>query len=135
MTFLVAVAALVAIAYFGREGILERLPQAAGLYDLVGLGPAPIGDHFELQVTHRRRMEAGQRKLVIEGTIANLSVDEQPVPALRARLIDSDGTVITQWDFEAEAKSLRSGSTVLFRTSTQDPTREVVVEVLLIQRR
>ncbi len=111
------------------------MPQAAGLYGLVGLAPAPIGDHFDLQVTHRRRLDAGQRRLVIEGTIANLSVEAQPVPTLRARLIEADGTVITQWDFEAEVKSLPSGSTALFRTSTTDPVREVVVEVLLIPGR
>jgi hypothetical protein len=135
VTLLVAVAALAAIAYFGREGILQRVPQAAGLYGLVGLAPAPIGDHFDLQVTHRRRLDAGQRILVIEGTIANLSVEAQPVPTLRARLTGADGTVITQWDFEAEAKFLPSGSTALFRTSTTDPVREVVVEVLLIPGR
>jgi hypothetical protein len=134
VTFFLAVAALAAIAYFGREGILQRVPQAAGLYALVGLGPAPIGDHFELQVTHKRRLDAGQRELVIEGTIANLSVEAQPLPTLRARLSDPDGTVITQWDFEAEAQSLPSGGTALFRTSTRDPTREVVIEVLLIPR-
>jgi hypothetical protein len=131
----VAVAALALIAYFGREGILQRVPQAAGLYALVGLGPEPIGDFFDLQVTHKRRLEAGQRKLVIEGTIANLSVEAQPLPTLRARLTGADGTVITQWDFEAEARSLPSGAMALFRTSTRDPAREVVVEVLLIPRR
>jgi hypothetical protein len=134
VTFFVAVAALGLIAFFGREGIVQRVPQAAGLYGLVGLGPAPVGDHFDLQVTHKRRLVAGRRELVIEGTIANLSVERQPVPVLRARLTGADGTVITQWDFEAEAQSLPSGSTALFRTSTLDPTREVVVEVLLIPR-
>ena len=134
-TFVVVVAALAAIAYFGRERIIEQAPRTAGLYALVGLGPAPIADVFDLKVKHKRRMEGGQTELIIEGTIANLSMAEQTIPTLRARLTESDGTVIFEQDFEAEAKTLAPGGSVSFRTSMKDPARAVVVEVLLIQER
>ena len=95
--------------YFGRDVILEKLPQAASLYEPLGLMPPLLGHGLRIQIKPQRRLVDGERKLVIEGIIANVSSETLPVPRLRARLTDASGQAIDQWDFSVEAEPLPPG--------------------------
>jgi len=124
--FLAVVAALAGGFYFGQQQIVARVPAMARLYDLVGLGAAASADlGLELrEVTSAPRLVDGTRVVVIEGLIANVADGDRDVPALRARLLGSDGKSLDQWTFEAEIKRLPPGGTTRFATTAQNPPRD-----------
>ena len=115
--------------YFGRDVILEKLPQAASLYEPLGLMPPLLGHGLRIQIKPQRRLVDGERKLVIEGIIANVSSETLPVPRLRARLTDASGQAIDQWDFSVEAEPLPPGGTAGFETMTDVPAGQATIEV------
>jgi predicted Zn finger-like uncharacterized protein len=124
--FLAVVAALAGGFYFGQQQIVARVPAMARLYDLVGLGAEASADlGLELrEVTSAPRLVDGTRVVVIEGLIANVADGDRDVPALRARLLGSDGKSLDQWTFEAEIKRLPPGGTTRFATTAQNPPRD-----------
>jgi predicted Zn finger-like uncharacterized protein len=126
MLFLVVVIALGAAAYFGRERIVAAVPAAGELYRMAGLDtkPAP-GAGLELrEVKSVRRMIDGDRVVVIEGVVANLTDQSRSVPELRASLTDSSGKRVDEWKFSAKQASLPPGGVTTFETSTKKAPRE-----------
>lgn len=126
MVFLVVVIALGAAAYFGRERIVAAVPAAAEIYRMAGLDTKPIpGAGLELrEVKSVRRMIDGERVVVIEGVVANLTDQPRSVPELRASLTDSSGTRVGEWTFSAKQASLPPGGVTTFETSTKKAPRE-----------
>ena len=131
-SLLILIAVLGIGGYFGRDAIVERIPQAARLYELVGLAPTAPGEGLTLEFSLRRQEVEGQQRLIIEGVIANVSERPRPVPSLRASLIDSQGQEIMHWDFSAPTDALSPGDTTTFETSTPAPGDKVVVNVCCI---
>ncbi len=128
----ILIAVLGIAGYFGRDAIVERVPQTARLYELVGLAPSAPGEGLTLEFSLRRQEVEGEQMLIIEGVIANVSERPRPVPPLRASLIDSQGQEITHWDFTVPTDALPPGDTTTFETSTPAPGDKVVVNVCCI---
>jgi hypothetical protein len=122
---LVVVAGLAAGFVFGREQIVARVPAAAKLYELAGLSGDVAGVGLELrEVTSVRRLVDGERLVVIEGLVANVSERTRPIPLLSASLTDSKGEELKRWTFAASDSALPPGGTASFQTSTKNPPRE-----------
>jgi len=128
---------LAAGAWFERERIMVLVPETTRLYALVGLAsapPPPVGEGLELRdVTSVRRLVDGQRTLLIEGSVVNVTDTPQTVPTLRAVLTDPQGQEITHWTFTAEGGDLPPGGVTTFQTSTQDPPREGNLSLIFVE--
>ncbi len=124
LLLLVVVAGLAGGFYFGRKYIVAAVPGAQRLYDLVGVSVKTLGEGLELrEVKSVRRLVDGERLVVIEGLVANMSDRAQEVPLLRASLIDADGVELEQWTFSATQQILPPGGITEFETSTRNPPR------------
>ncbi len=121
----------------GREQITAWLPQTTKLYAALGLirpEQPKVGEGLELRdVTSVRRLVDGQRTLLIEGSVVNVSNEPQPVPPLRAILTDSGGAEITQWTFVTDGADLPPGGITGFQTSTQDPPSEGNLSLVFVE--
>lgn len=128
---------LVAGAWFERERIMVLVPETTRLYALVGLaGPPPpaVGEGLELRdVTSVRRLVDGQRTLLIEGSVVNVTDQPLGVPTMRAVLTDPQGQEITHWTFTAEGSDLPPGGITTFQTSTEDPPREGNLSLIFVE--
>ena len=72
-------------------------------------------------MTSVRRTFDGQRRLIIEGVVANVSESARPVPALRASLHDASGQELAAWYFSTDVKNLSPGERTTFSTLAQSP--------------
>jgi hypothetical protein len=117
--------------YYGRAPLVAVVPEMTRLYDLVGLkdGVLEKGEAFEFGLDLRdlktvRRQINGERVVVIEGLVVNLSNQDRQVPPLRLSVIDADGVVLDHWIFQAESGALAPGATTRFETVAKNPPRE-----------
>ena len=123
--FLVVVTGLAAGFYFGRAQLVAMVPQMTRLYDLVGLSAESAELGLELRdVKSVRRLVDGDRVVVIEGLVVNVSGQTRRVPPLRASLTDAKGVELDRWTFEAADASLAPGGATEFETVAKNPPRE-----------
>ena len=123
--FLAVVGGLGAGLYFGRAQVVALVPAAANLYQMAGLGPPPTGITLELRdVRTVRRVVDGAQVVVVEGLVANLTDEPQPVPLLRASLTDAKGTEIETWTFPASSTTLPASGSTDFETIAKNPPSE-----------
>lgn len=122
LVFLMVVAAIVAGLWFGRNELVARVPQAAGLYEMVGIPVNAVAPDLELRdVTRRRTVADGENLLVIEGRIVNTANATREVPQMRVVLFDAAGVELSSWTFGPEAKTLPPRGETFFSTSRADP--------------
>lgn len=121
---LVFVGGLGGFAYFGRDLLVAKVPQMSQLYALAGWSVGAPSDGLSLEnVTSVRRLISGDRVLIIEGEVLNISNAVVSVPRLRASLNNSDGDEISFWYFSAEDTELGPGESTRFETSTSNPPK------------
>jgi predicted Zn finger-like uncharacterized protein len=72
---------------FGRDQIVARMPQAAQIYELVGLKPQPLGAGLDIANVASTRNADG---LIVEGDITNKIGTARAVPHLRVALRDAN---------------------------------------------
>lgn len=133
--FLVLIGVLAGGWHF-RDQVVQKVPQLQKLYDMIDAQLAAPGDEgLELRgVTSVLRTIGGDRRMVIEGSVVNVSQEPQAVPLLRALILDSSGNQIAQWDFDPGAKSLDPGDRVEFSTSTSAPEGESQLDLIFVPR-
>ncbi len=123
--FLVVATGLAAGFYFGRAQLVAMVPQMTRLYDLVGLSAESAELGLELRdVKSVRRLVDGERVVVIEGLVVNVSGQTRRVPPLFASLTDAEGVELDRWTFEAADASLAPGAATEFETVAKNPPRE-----------
>lgn len=123
--YAVVVIGLVSGFYYGRAPLVAMVPEMTRLYDLVGLKEAAFELGLELRdVKSVRRLIDGERVVVIEGLIVNVSNEDRQVPSLRASVTDADGVELDRWIFQAESASLAPGDSTGFETVAKNPPRE-----------
>ncbi len=111
--------------YFGRAPLVAAIPEMTRLYDLLGLEEEPFDLGLELrEVKSVRRLIDGERVVVIEGLVVNLSTQDRQVPPLSASVTDAEGIELDRWTFHAESASLAPGATTRFETVAKNPPRE-----------
>ncbi len=120
--FVLVVAAILAGAWFGRHGIVERFPRAAGLYDLLGVSVNTVAPGLELRNVRRKRETAnGTSFLVISGEILNTSDSTRAVPGLKITLFDAAGQELVSWRVNAADAALAPGGRTTFRAQRANP--------------
>lgn len=120
---LVLVVALVAgVGVWERDAVIRLWPPSARLYALVGLASPQPSDVLKLSAVPRRDEENGVPRLVIEGEVANISQDAQPVPKLKVELRDVNGRPVQSWVFAVSTDRLLPGASVPFTTSVARPS-------------
>lgn len=133
-------AAILATLYFARGPIMAYFPETASLYDVAGLMPLEsaaveekLGEGLELRdVTSVTRLVDGQRTLLIEGSIVNVSDQPRPIPMIQASVTDATGQQLKQWLFSANGKELPPGGLTTFQTSTESPPRGVNLNLTFV---
>jgi hypothetical protein len=81
--------------YFLKSQILNIVPAAAVIYDMIGIGDEEIGAGLKiLNVKSSRETEEGQEILIIRGRIKNISEIIRTVPIVQVDLFDGKGNSI-----------------------------------------
>jgi len=111
-----AVAALFFLAAFfgGREAAVSALPDLAGLYAAIGLAVNLEGIAIEGVAADRLPTAAGDR-IVVRGTIRNVSGEEMPVPPLAAILYDSAMVPARAEGFDPPTRKIAVGEAASFQ--------------------
>ncbi len=123
--FRVGVTGLAAGVSCGRAQLVAMVPQMTRLYDLVGLSAESAELGLELRdVKSVRRLVDGDRVVVIEGLVVNVSGQTRRVPPLSASLTDAEGVELDRWTFEAADATLAPGGATEFETVAKNPPRE-----------
>ena len=123
--YAVVVIGLASGFYYGRAPLVAMVPEMTRLYDLVGLKDEVLELGLELRdVKSVRRLIDGERVVVIEGLVVNLSNQDRQVPPLRASVTDAKGIELDRWTFQAASASLPPGGTTGFETVAKNPPRE-----------
>lgn len=125
LLILLLIVGLGAGGYIGRQQIVAAWPPAALAYEKIGLAVPVPGDGLLIRNVRVERLLEGQALiLVVEGEIANLSEEIQPVPMMRAALRSTERKELQDWQFEADAPTLEPGGITGFRTEFVNPSGE-----------
>ena len=123
--YAVVVIGLASGFYYGRAPLVAMVPEMTRLYDLVGLKDEAFELGLELRdVKSVRRLVDGERVVVVEGLVVNLSNEDRRVPPLRASVTDAEGVELDRWTFEAASASLPPGGSTRFETVAKNPPRK-----------
>ncbi len=106
----------------GRDHIVAAWPQAAQLYELVGLTRESPAPGLELRNVQRSiTVENEQTIVVVSGEIANLSSQTVRLPNIVARVLDKDERVLESWILTPASAQLGPGETIEFSDRFADP--------------
>ena len=133
IALLLLLAVLVGVLWVGKSRIIAWAPGTVRFYEMAGLH-AGVGQGLELRdVVSERRVVEGERRLVVEGTIVNISENLLQVPQIKASLTDGEGAELAQWTFAADSETLPPGGFTTFQTSTADPPDEGNLSLAFIE--
>ena len=120
--FIAVIAGLVAAAWHFRAEIVAEVPETAKIYRALNIPVATQAAGLEISgVTSVRRTVGGERRMVVSGSVINVSEDAQEIPMLRAVISDGAGQEILSWEFVPASRHLEPGAVATFETSTSDP--------------
>lgn len=125
----VAILLAFAAALLARESVVRALPQAAGLYALVGLDVNLRGVDIGA-VTSMRVVERGETFLEVEGVLENVAGRPADVPPLALSIRDRTQTSLYSWTIDPPRARLEPGERVSFRARLVAPpieARQVLV--------
>ncbi len=121
------VAAVLALLWYGRDFLMDRVPALEGVYAAVGLGPGDPRDDLEVRGLRSNRTQVdGRPVLVIDGEVANISNMARRVPPLRITLEDVGRHPIRSWTVVATQDRLQPGESAPFHASVADPGGKTV---------
>jgi predicted Zn finger-like uncharacterized protein len=114
---------LAGLFYFGRERVVERYPDMAGVYEAVGLGVNIVGLDFS-NVTTLLTLQDGKEVLTVSAQIKGLRADPVAVPPVVATLLDASGRGIYEWSVTPSVRDLMAGERSTFDTRLTMPPGE-----------
>lgn len=121
----ILLAAILAVAYFGRVQIVDRNPDLAGIYEAVGLGVNVVG--LELSgLQSMRQSSQGRDVLVVSAQIVGLMPEPVAVPPVLVSLLDETGRAIYEWSVAPRIRDLMAGERATFDTRLPLPPSEAV---------
>jgi len=126
---IVGIAAVVLIlalgggAFFGRSYIIEMVPQAAGIFEMLNFGGSEIGEGLDIRnVKSLREVESGVDILIVRGEISNVSEEERLVPMIRVVLYDGEGEEVQSTIAAPLKNRLPAGTAVGFSAKLPEPS-------------
>jgi predicted Zn finger-like uncharacterized protein len=115
--------ALGAGLFFGRSFIIDMVPEAEGLYDMIDIGGSEIGEGLDIQnVKSLREVESGVDILVVRGDVANVSEEERMVPMIRVVLYDGEGEEVQHVIAAPLKNRLPPGAKIGFSAKLPEPS-------------
>lgn len=123
LVLIVIVGGLGAASYLFRYEIVAAWPQAATLYDMLGVDAQ--GLKFN-NVIWTQETEDGMPVLVISGEIVNVTGQNVAVPKVRVSLRDGQRRDIYHWTFAPDVAQLAAGSAAPFMTRLSSPPADAV---------
>ncbi|UXN74691.1 zinc-ribbon domain-containing protein [Devosia sp. A8/3-2] len=115
--------ALIALFYFGRVQLVERIPSMAGVYASLGLGVNVVGLDFS-NITAQRALRDGKDVLIVSAQIVGLLPEPVAVPAVVVTLLDPAGAAIYEWSVTPSVRDLMAGERSSFDTQLTLPPGE-----------
>ena len=119
VTALIALAAIT-VAVLNRQAIVNRIPQAATLYQGLGLDVYAGGLDIA-PPTAKTALVDGVAVVTVSSELRNLSGDTLPVPLIELSLHDADGESLAQWYVEPEQAELGARESLAFTSAYSDP--------------
>jgi predicted Zn finger-like uncharacterized protein len=120
---LAVLAGVVYGAYAYRIEVVRAWPQAASLYEAVGITINTRGLEFR-HVHYTREFDDGTHSLAVRGEILNVTDLPQTVPHIRVTLRDEAQNEIHSWTFPPPETVLDPGKSAGFTTRMTDPPVE-----------
>jgi predicted Zn finger-like uncharacterized protein len=118
MAALGTIITLLAALLLLRDPIVSALPDAAGIYRLIGLAPDPLGHGLEIRdVANTRERVGGEDVLNVTGVVANISGKREPLPSLRVSLYDPADDELQFVTVPRAQDSLDAGESVRFQAT------------------
>ena len=118
MAALGTIVTLAAVLILLREPIVSALPDADGIYGLIGLAPDPLGQGLEIrEVASTRERVGGADVLSVTGIVANVSRQRELLPPLRVSLYDPADEELQFVTVPHTQESLDAGETVRFQAT------------------
>ena len=120
---LIACVVLMPAAVVGRAQVVAFAPGAAHLYAAVGL-PVPMAG-LDFRLVKAEMVGAGaEAALVVQGELANMSVDQKAVPVIELTVRNPAGQPFYTWTTEAAQRTLAPSETASFRARLAAPPPE-----------
>jgi predicted Zn finger-like uncharacterized protein len=124
---LVVVGGLAAAATYFQDRVIAMVPEAAPVYDMVGLRHESLGAGLNFRnYSSERPVQDGSEILIVRGIIANTTDKQRDVPMLRLALFGKGDNILQEKIVKPPAQSLDAGGTVGFRISLEQPNPEAV---------
>jgi predicted Zn finger-like uncharacterized protein len=120
---LVLVAAI--IAYFNRQAIVNRIPQMASVYQLIGIDVRVGGLDIDPPQA-RTILVDGAPVIRVESAVRNLTRQKKAVPLIELSLHDRDGVDLMQWYVETQPPLIDARGQLDFITEITDPPEGAV---------
>lgn len=115
---LVFIAAL--IAYFNRQTIVNRIPQMASVYQMIGIEVRAGG--LEIDPPQARTVLVdGEPVIRVESVVRNLTRKAKMVPLIELTLHDIDGQGLVQWYVEPDPNRIEGRGRLVFTTEISNP--------------
>jgi predicted Zn finger-like uncharacterized protein len=125
MAALATLLACVALLLLLQRPILAAIPEAAVLYRLFGLAPAPAGSGLSLRdVTSLREWTGSEELLIVSGTVVNVVSDRRAVPMLRIALVDLNDNELQDVVVAPQRETLAPGEKMQFEARIAAPMAE-----------
>ncbi len=106
---------------FLRGMIVEIVPSLAGVYDMVGLGPA-LGDGLDIrQVKSSRSVNNGVDILDVSGLIANVATEAKTVPSIKVSLFDASNAEVLSVVTSPANSTVKGSDRTRFRALLKNP--------------
>ena len=108
--------------FYGRETIIEYVPQAEEFYAMAGLEDKSLGAGLEIRgVKSERDDTAGKDAIIVWGTISNITEKVRPVPMIRVSLYDARNEEVQFVMAKPEKGQLDGGAEIGFKSRLVDP--------------
>jgi predicted Zn finger-like uncharacterized protein len=107
-------------AYVFRDRVVQRWPQAAQIYELVGLPQKP-GNGLQLDnVNYTRQQVGADNVLQVQGEVFNPTDSEVALPQLKVSLRDDSGKLLMDWTFDIDRATIRPGEVIPFKAEARN---------------
>jgi hypothetical protein len=121
-----ATAALAVTAVLaGRHWLVRTAPQTAVLFETIGLPVNLVG--VEIVRSAARTFTDGDRRvLVVDGQVANSSLETRRVPAMRVSIRSAEGQPLYTWTTRASSQMIAPGEQAAFSARLAAPPADAV---------
>ncbi|MBT7942428.1 MAG: DUF3426 domain-containing protein, partial [Alphaproteobacteria bacterium] len=110
-------------AFFARSFIIEMVPQAAGIFEMLNFGGSEIGEGLDIRnVKSLREVESGVDMLIVRGEVSNVSEEERMVPMIRVVLYDGEGEEVQSTIAAPLKNRLPQGTSIGFSAKLPEPS-------------